>query len=383
MTKKIVFIDSFYFDVIQKLTTSLLQESPKTYLEAIKRVELFGFGTGSSYVGAFRRAGWDAHLIVPNFWKIQALWCKENGFRSPISKFWKLMQVFSRIPIVPICLEKLPYFYSVLLNQVKNISPDVIIVQDLHCLHPHFVDELKKIAPFVYGEIASPLPPKRFLKKYSRIISALPPIVQRSMEIGIPSSFLPLAYDTKFAAVKQFDKRSNDVVFVGTFGRHQPKTIPLLQSIYEKNPGLRIYGNVDQSILEEAGLMKCFVGEVWGTEMFDVLSDSKIVINRHGTIAENYSVNMRMYEATGSGAVLVTEDSVNISELFEPGIEVCTYADNDDAATKIQQLLADSIKMELIAIQGRNRTLKSHSYDQRVAKLVQIIQDDFDEHLAG
>ena len=383
MTKKIVFIDSFYFDVIQKLTTSLLLEPPKTYLEAIKRVELFGFGTGSSYVGAFRRAGWDAHLIVPNFWKIQALWCKENGFRSPISKFWKLMQVFSRIPIVPICLEKLPYFYSVLLNQVKDISPDVIIVQDLHCLHPHFIDELKKIAPFVYGEIASPLPPERFLKKYSRIISALPPLVQHSMEIGIPSSFLPLAYDTKFAAVKQFDKRSNDVIFVGTFGRHQPKTIPLLQSIYEKNPGLRIYGNVDQAILEEAGLMKCFVGEAWGTEMFDVLNDSKIVINRHGTIAENYSVNMRMYEATGSGAVLVTEDSVNISELFEPGLEVCTYADNDDAATKIQQLLANPAKMELMAEHGRNRTLASHSYDQRVAKLVQIIQDDFDEHLAG
>jgi spore maturation protein CgeB len=383
MTKKIVFIDSFYFDVIQKLTTNWLQESPKTYSEAIKQVELFGFGTGSSYVGAFRRAGWDAHLIVPNFWKIQALWCKENGFRSPLSKFWKFMQVFSRIPIFPIYLERLPYFYSVLLNQVKDISPDVVIVQDLHCLHPHFVDELKKIAPFVYGEIASPLPPERFLKKYSRIISALPSIVQRSKELGIPSSFLPLAYDTKFAAVKQFDKRSNDVVFVGTFGRHQPKTIPLLQSIYEKNPGLRIYGNVDQAILEEAGLIKCFAGQAWGTEMFDVLSDSKIVINRHGTIAQNYSVNMRMYEATGSGAVLVTEDSVNISELFEPGQEVCTYADNDDAATIIQQLLADSIKMEHIAKQGRDRTLKSHSYDQRVAELSKIILDDFDKHLAG
>jgi hypothetical protein len=158
MTKKIVFIDSFYFDVIQKITTNLLQESPKTYSEAIAQVELFGFGTGSSYVSAFRRAGWDAHLIVPNFWKIQDLWSKENGFGSPISKFWKFMQVFSRIPLVPIFLEKLPYFYSVLLNQVRTISPDVIIVQDLHCLHPNFVNELRKIAPFVYGEIASPLP---------------------------------------------------------------------------------------------------------------------------------------------------------------------------------------------------------------------------------
>lgn len=383
MKKKIVFIDSFYFDVIQKFTTNWRQELPKTYSEAIKQVELFGFGTGSSYVGAFRRAGWEAQLIVPNFWKIQALWCKENGIRPPISKFWKYMQVFSRIPIVPICLEKLPYFYSVILNQVKYISPDVIIVQDLHCLHPHFVDELKKIVPFVYGEIASPLPPDRYLIKYSRIISALPPIVQRSIELGIPSSFLPLAYDTKFAAIKQFVKRSNDVVFIGTFGRHQPKTIPLLQSIYEKNPGLRIYGNVDQKILEEAGLIKCFAGEAWGTEMFDVLSDSKIVINRHGTIAQNYSVNMRMYEATGSGAVLVTEDSVNISDLFEPGQEVCTYSDNDEAATKIQQLLADSAKMERIAKLGRDRTLKSHSYDQRVAKLIQIIQDDFDKHLTN
>jgi spore maturation protein CgeB len=42
--------------------------------------------------------------------------------------------------------------------------------------------------------------------------------------------------------------------------------------------------------------------------MFKILARSKIVINRHGTIAGNYAVNMRMYEATGSGAMLVTEN---------------------------------------------------------------------------
>ena len=383
MTKKIVFIDSFYSDVIQKITAQLLQKSQMTYSEAIEQVELFGFGTGSSYVRAFRKAGWDAQLIVPNFWKIQDLWSKENGLRSPISKFWRFMQIFSRIPLVPICLEKVPYFYSVLLNQLKNISPDVVIVQDLHCLHPHFVDELRKITPFVYGEIASPLPPVRFLKKYSRIISALPPIVQRSKEIGIPSSFLPLAFDPIFASEKQFNKRSLDLVFIGTIGRHQPKTIPLLKSIYKKNPGLRIYGNVDRAVLVEAGLANCFAGEAWGSEMFDVLSDSRIVINRHGTIAQNYSVNMRLYEATGSGAVLFTEDSVNIFDLFEPEFEICTYLNNDDAATKIQRLLSDPTTMELIAKKGRDRTLNSHSYDQRVAELVKIIQGDFDEYLTA
>jgi spore maturation protein CgeB len=39
--------------------------------------------------------------------------------------------------------------------------------------------------------------------------------------------------------------------------------------------------------------------------------------------------------------------------------------------------------MEHIAKQGRDRTLKSHSYDQRVAELSKIILDDFDKHLAG
>ena len=60
-------------------------------------------------------------------------------------------------------------------------------------------------------------------------------------------------------------------------------------------------------------------GEAWGLEMYRVLARSRIVVNRHIDVAEGYANNMRLYEATGSGALLVTENGRNLRELFEPG----------------------------------------------------------------
>ena len=61
--------------------------------------------------------------------------------------------------------------------------------------------------------------------------------------------------------------------------------------------------------------------------MYRVLARSKIALNRHIDVAEDHANNMRLYEATGVGTFLITDAKRNLSELFEPGEEVVTYAD--------------------------------------------------------
>ena len=46
---------------------------------------------------------------------------------------------------------------------------------------------------------------------------------------------------------------------------------------------------------------------------------TRIVVNRHIDVAEGYANNMRLYEATGMGALLITDRGRNLGELFEPG----------------------------------------------------------------
>jgi spore maturation protein CgeB len=109
--------------------------------------------------------------------------------------------------------------------------------------------------------------------------------------------------------------------------------------------------------------------------MYRVLARSRIVVNRHGDIAEGFANNMRLFEATGMGALLLTEEATNLGELFVPGQEVETYADADELVAKIRALLADEDRRAAIAAAGQRRTLDDHTYARRMVELDQILRE--------
>ena len=110
--------------------------------------------------------------------------------------------------------------------------------------------------------------------------------------------------------------------------------------------------------------------------MFSVLGNSKIVVNRHGTVAGPYAVNMRMYETTGSGAALVTESKSNLQDLFNVGTEVMAYNNIDEAVETAVSLLADPDRLAALAGAGQQRTLHDHTYDRRAESLIEIFESD-------
>jgi spore maturation protein CgeB len=91
-------------------------------------------------------------------------------------------------------------------------------------------------------------------------------------------------------------------------------------------------------------------------------------------VAEGYSNNMRLYEATGSGALLLTDPGRNLAELFEPGREVLVYTGAADLAAKIAHHLEDEEERRAIASAGQARTLRDHTYEQRIAELAEVLQ---------
>jgi spore maturation protein CgeB len=105
--------------------------------------------------------------------------------------------------------------------------------------------------------------------------------------------------------------------------------------------------------------------------MHEILSRAKISINRHGEIAGAYAVNMRMYESTAAGAMLLTEDKTNLKDLFVPGTEVVAYRNNRDAAEKARYYLDHPEELAKIANAGQKRTLEEHTYQQRVSQMAE------------
>jgi spore maturation protein CgeB len=128
----------------------------------------------------------------------------------------------------------------------------------------------------------------------------------------------------------------------------------------------------------EATLRKAYRGEAWGLEMYRLLRSARVSLNRHIEVAEGYANNMRLFEATGVGTMLLTDMRRNLADLFEPGVEVATYEGLDDLVAKIEYYLEHENERAAIAAAGQRRTLAEHTWAQRMTELA----DALDEELA-
>jgi spore maturation protein CgeB len=108
--------------------------------------------------------------------------------------------------------------------------------------------------------------------------------------------------------------------------------------------------------------------------MYRTLARSCITLNRHINVAENNANNMRLYEATGVGAMLLTDRKDNLHKLFDIDHEVVAYSSKEEAAEMVRYYLDHPDEMVRIAQAGQARTLREHTYGQRMQELVPILK---------
>jgi spore maturation protein CgeB len=108
-------------------------------------------------------------------------------------------------------------------------------------------------------------------------------------------------------------------------------------------------------ILLAAGspIRKRYRGEAWGLDMYEILAHSQVTFDRHIEAAEGFANNMRLFEATGVGAMLVTDDGKSLSELFRPAEEVVSYANETDAVRALRRFVENEDDRLRIAEAGR------------------------------
>lgn len=373
--KKILFLDSYYKSFLDSLSVA---DTETAFHEYQNRLEISRFGTGSAYASEFRKLGWDAHLIVPNYLEMQVAWRKSFGLTRHVSAGWQLGPYISRLPAVEKFALALPHLHRTVFQQVRQMQPDVLYVQDLNIVSPSLLQELRRHAGIVVGEIASPLPPQRMLTGYQLIVSALIPLVGELRSRGIASEWNALGFDRRnwddFKKLKA-RKRDKDITFIGSITRLQPSTLPLLKAISDREFNLNVYGpSLTKSALEKARIAHIYKGSAWGAEMFEILGTSKIVINRHGDIAQGFATNMRMFEATGMGALLLNDAKLGLQNLFVPEKEIVLYDNPQHACNVMEELLSDEERLAEIAMAGQARTMQSHTYENRTKNLIAILE---------
>jgi hypothetical protein len=105
-------------------------------------------------------------------------------------------------------------------------------------------------------------------------------------------------------------------------------------------------------------------------ELSQVYSRARIVFN----VTINGDVNLRLFEATACGALVLTDSTANgLEELFTVGRELIVYHDDTDLIDKIDYYLAHDAEREQIAQAGQRRTLADHTFARRAQTLSDLL----------
>ena len=161
-------------------------------------------------------------------------------------------------------------------------------------------------------------------------------------------------------------------VFVGGISGAHLERMALLEELAAAGL-IDWWGYGVEELGECSALRTRYRGEAWGLDMYGVLASCGVALNIHIDVAGAYANNMRLYEATGMGALLLTDWKANLSNLFEPGVEAVTFRDSRECADRVVHYLSDVDAARQIADAGQRKTLKVHTYAARMAEFIDIV----------
>ncbi len=107
--------------------------------------------------------------------------------------------------------------------------------------------------------------------------------------------------------------------------------------------------------------------------MYNVLSKTKILINTHIGDTE-FAGNMRLFEGTGLGCLVITDKKKGLEKLFNIGDEIDIFLNKEDLIQKCGKYLSDEKLLNKISINGYKKTYNFHNYENRINLLNNFIK---------
>lgn len=112
-------------------------------------------------------------------------------------------------------------------------------------------------------------------------------------------------------------------------------------------------------------------------------SGARIVINMHRSIDDTtnkntrlipaHSINPRSFEISACGQLQLTDGRANLGTMYTPGQEIATYDSPQDLMSKINYYLEHEEERRQIAWRGLERTMRDHTYRNRIVHMLDLI----------
>lgn len=253
-------------------------------------------------------------------------------------------------------------------RQLREFKPDVVLLQDHFFFSGKDLRKLGKLSATVVLQCAVELPPDEHLRFFDALVTTNWRNARVAAGLGLPVHLTRHAFDLRnleFLA----DERDLDVTIAWTHASPNGYESELIRHLGQAGLNFKYFSSGAVSDDDAPG---AYGGPVWGIEYHRILARSKVVVNRHSNHASNAN-NLRMFEATGMGAALLTDDMPGVSDLFEIGNEVFTYSSPDELVGQIEFLLGHPASRVRSASQAQERTLTEHNYANRARELLSFL----------
>jgi spore maturation protein CgeB len=353
----------------------------------------------ASYTRAFTRNGISVECIIVNDRKLQKKWAEKNSLGKLNSE-------------------------ELILRRISQFRPDVLWIEDLRFITPPLLNLIRKQSDYIKllsGYHCAPVNPVSLekLKMLDLVITCTPGLKADLINAGINSCLVYHGFDSDLlpAINTSGGYPQNDVLFTGSLilgGGYHNERIALIEYLLKNGIDISLFVNTESiirifvkkvlfllnSLLKKmsikdpekimsllhygkypvefypAIIRKHLREPKYGFEMYQLLKGSGIVLNNHGDVAGDFAGNMRLFEATGVGSCLLTDNKSNLSELFNVDNEIVVYNSPEECAEKIRWLLKNDSERKRIAASGKKRTLEHHTVDARCKSIIEILKKE-------
>ena len=218
---------------------------------------------------------------------------------------------------------------------------------------------------------------------YDRFFLADPSYAQDLDARNVTAQFLPHAADPSIWAGD--DRRGGpisgpgtDVIFVGD-ARHNMGHLPedrsrveIVEAVAQANVSLAVWGRGWEKLEGSYKVRAAHRGLTLlpAAEVARAYRGARIALNvHHAQMREG--PNMRTFEIPLARAFQLTDHKSCMADLFDIGTELAVYKGIDDLLTLIDRYLGDAQARHDIAVAGRRRVVRDHTYEVRMRQLVE------------
>ena len=369
------------------------------------------FGSSDFWTRGLNKLNYQTTDVIANAEPLQKRWARENDF-SFDDKNW---------------------LFEIAAAQIVKFRPDILLVADYSTFTAGFLRNIKRECPsvrLVLGWCGAPYNDASIFGEWDVVLSCIPELVADFTSQGHRCFHVDHAFEPRI--LEKLDAAqppSVDFAFVGSILKQSRFHIERERILSElvRHTDLQIWSEikrrsfkqqrnefvrrkasqavaaannagVPQNLMNALPLVRrvaqwkpSAIAEqdvdgqiarrtrppVFGIKMFQLLRDSRVVLNTHIDVSPRSASNMRLFEATGAGTCLLTDWKENLARLFEPDKEVLTYKSAAECVEKVRYILGHEAERRDVADAGQRRTLRDHNFDKRAARIDEIIKKYF------